>query len=163
MDNLLLGNIICFVAAIMMVFTGIIIKKEKIIVSQMIQMFLLTLGNIVLGSIPGAISDLLGALRNYLYYKGKFNLIIKVIIIILSVIMTLMFNNLGLMGILPIMSIVLYTWFIDAKNIRCFKWIIIITSVMWAIHDFYISSYVMGVMDLLTVVTNFISLFRLKK
>lgn len=163
MDNLLLGNIICFVAAILMVFTGLIINKKKIIISQMIQMFLLTLGNIVLGSIPGAISDLLGALRNYLYYKGAFNLVIKLLIIISSIIITLMFNNLGLIGILPIMSIVLYTWFIDVKNLKIFKWIIIITSVMWAIHDFYISSYVMGVMDLLTVATNFISLFKLKK
>lgn len=158
--NVLIGNIISFIAAVLMVYTGMVLKKKKIIILQMVQMLLLTISNIILGSIPGAISDLIGTLRNYLYYKGKINFNIKLIIVVATIIISLYFNNLGIIGILPILSVVLYTLFIDLENIKHFKIVIIITFVMWFIHDFYVKSYVMAVMDLLSITTNIVSIYK---
>lgn len=163
MNNVLVGNIVAFIAAILMVYTGLIIKKNKILIFQIVQMILLMASNIVLGSITGAISNAIGCIRNYLCYKEKLNFINKVLIIIVTTIISLSINTLGVIGWLPILSTILYTWLIDTKNIIHFKLSIIITMLMWFIHDFYIKSYVMAIMDILTVVTTFISLYKLKQ
>ncbi len=160
--NIFIGNVISFIAASLMVYTGLVLKKKRIIVLQMIQMFLLTISNIILGSIPGAIGDLTGTLRNYLYHKGKLNSSMKVVIIFVTTVISLWFNNIGIIGFLPILSVVLYTLFIDVENIKYFKWVIIITSIVWFIHDLYVKAYVMAVMDLLTIITNVISIFKIK-
>lgn len=119
--NIFIGNVISFLAASLMVYTGLVLKKKEIIILQMLQMFLLTISNIILGSIPGAIGDLTGTLRNYLYHKGKLNFSMKLIIILITIIISLLFNNIGIIGFLPILSVVLYTLFIDLENIKHFK------------------------------------------
>ena len=114
MSNILLGNIIAFIAAILMVYTGLILRKNKILISQIIQMILLMISNIILGSVTGAISNSIGCIRNYFCYKEKLNFFIKVLIIIVTTTISLYFNTLGVIGLLPILSTILYTWFIDS-------------------------------------------------
>ena len=161
--NIIIGNTIAFVAAILMVYTGLVLRKNKILILQIIQMFLLMISNLILGGITGAISNVIGCIRNYLCYKDKMNTITKMLIIIITTAISLYFNNLGIIGLLPIMSTILYTWLIDSKNIIYFKLSIVITMIMWCIYDFNIKSYIMMVIDFLTVITTSISIYKLRK
>ena len=68
MTNIIIGNIITLIASILMVYSGIL-KKKKILFVQTIQVWLLSLGNLILGGINGAIINTLGCIKNILYYK----------------------------------------------------------------------------------------------
>lgn len=161
MSNVLLGNIIAFIAALLMVYTGILIEKNKIIILQIFQMLLLVVSNFILGSLPGAINNLIGCFRNYLCHKNKLNGFSKIMLVILIVSLCLYFNTLGVIVLLPITATILYTLFMDSKDVVKFKLLIIVTMVMWLIHDVFVKSYVMVVMDVLTIITTSISLYKI--
>jgi len=104
---IIVGNILALLASIFMVITGLIKNKKKIIYIQSIQIFLFILSNAVLGGITGVIINLVSFIRNILCYKDVFNLKVKIFLISVSIILSLLFNNLGIIGFLPLISTVL--------------------------------------------------------
>ena len=163
MIQLIIGNIIALIASILMVYSGIIKKKKKIILVQTIQIGLSGISNLVLGGFTGAIINAINLFRNILSYKEKLALKEKIIIIILSVTLSLIFNNLGIIGLLPIISTVTYVSLMTTKNVVKFKLLIIFTMLMWGIYDFYIKSYTSAAFDLTNIVANIIAIYQLKK
>lgn len=160
--NILIGNIIALVASLIMVYTGILKNKKKIIYLQTVQIGLSVISNIVLGGISGAIINGISCIRNVLCYKGMLTTMFKILIVIISIILTLLFNNLGIIGLLPLISIVVYTLFMDTKKVITLKLLIIFTMIMWLLYDFYIKSYTSSLFDLLTIITNVIALNQLR-
>lgn len=91
-----------------MVYSGIIKQKKKIVYVQTVQIWLSVASNIVLGEIVGAIINALSCVRNILCYKDKLGLKEKIIITILATALSIAFNNLGLIEILPLISTIVY-------------------------------------------------------
>ena len=163
MELIVIGNIIAFIASIIMVYSGYIKDKKKILYAQTIQIGLFILSNIVLGGITGAIINVLNCIRNILCYKERLNNIVKVVLIVLATILTICFNNLGIIGLLPLASMILYVLFMNTKDVVKFKYLILSTMVLWLIYDFSIKSYVSTCFDILTIVTNIISIIQINK
>ena len=63
-------------------------------------------------------------------------------------------NNLGLLGWLPVISAVIYTWFLDLKDEVQLKTVMIIAQIMWVVYDFVLMNYVSFAFDLLTICSN---------
>lgn len=163
MNYIILGNIIALIASLLMVYSGYIKEKEKILFVQTIQIGLSVLSNMVLGGITGAIINALSLIRNILCYKNKLNTLAKIIITILSVVLTFMFNNLGIIGLLPLISTVVYIWLMNIKDVIKFKYLIIFTMTIWFIYDIYIMSYTSAVFDFGNIIANIISIMQIKK
>ena len=163
MNYIVIGNIIALIASLLMLYSGYIKKKQKILFIQTIQIGLSVLSNVVLGGISGAIINALSLLRNVLCYKEKLNKVWKLILIILSTILTLKFNNLGIIGLLPVVSMVVYTILIDLKDVIKFKYLILFTMTMWLIYDIYIMSYTAAIFDLGTIIANIIAVIQIKR
>ena len=159
--NIVLGNIIALLASLVMIYTGLIKDKSKIIYVQSIQIFLFAISNAILGGITGVITNIVSFARNILCFKNKLNLPIKILITILSIIFSIIFNNIGFIGILPLISTISYIWLMDIKDVIKFKFLIIFTLVLWCIYDFAIKSYTGGLFNLFTIITNIISIFQI--
>ena len=159
----IIGNIIALIASILLVYCGIIKEKNKILYVQSIQIGLFVISNVILNSIPGAIINAISLIRNILCYKDKLGLKEKIFITIISIILTLYFNNIGIIGLLPLISMLVYIWFMTVKDVIKFKILIIFTALLWAIHDFSIKSYTSFVFDVLGIITNTISIIKIKK
>jgi len=162
MTNIIIGNIIALIASLIMVYTGLIKKKEKIIYVQTIQIGLSVLSNIVLGGITGAIINTISCIRNILCYKEKLGQKSKVLIIISSITLSLAFNNLGIIGLLPVISTIAYTLLMNMKNVVKFKYLTIFTMLLWFIYDLYIKSYTSSIFDFMSIITNTIAIFKLR-
>ena len=160
---LILGNIIALIASILMVYSGLIKNKKKILLIQTTQISLSVVSNIVLGGITGAIINTISLIRNIICYKDKLETIEKIIITILSITLSLIFNNLGLIGLLPVISTVTYVWLMNEKDIVKFKFLIIFTMLLWGVYDLTIKSYTSSVFDFMTVLTNIISIYKINK
>ena len=161
--NIIIGNIIALIASILMVYSGIIKKKEKIVYIQTVQIMMSVLSNVVLGGKTGAIINALNCLRNILYSKNKLHKKERIIIIILAIILSLSFNNLGLIGILPLISTIAYTMLMNIKDIRKFKLLNIFTMTMWLIYDISIKSYTAAIFDFLNIIANFIAIYQISR
>lgn len=162
MIQIIIGNIIALIASILMVYSGIIKQKKKILYVQTVQIGMSVASNIVLGGVVGAIINALSCVRNILCYKDKLGLKEKIIITILATILSIVFNNLEIIGILPLISTIVYLWLMNLKDVIKFKFLIIFTMILWLIYDICIKSYSSAVFDFLNVVANVISIYQIK-
>ena len=115
----------------------------------------------MLGAITGAIINALSCIRNILCYKNKVDLKAKIILILLSTILSLIFNNLGLIGLLPVISTVVYILLMNTKDVVKFKWLSIFTMLMWLVYDLFIKSYTSAIFDFMNIMANIISIIQI--
>ena len=128
---------------------------------QTIQIGLFALSNFILGGITGAIINALGCIKNIIYYKNKLGLREKIIITLLAVILTFIFNNEGFIGLLPLVNTVVYMWLMDVKDIIKFKFLVMFTVILWLIYDLSIMSYTSVAFDFMNIVTNVIAISQI--
>ena len=160
---LIVGNIIAFIAAAIMMYTGYVKNKKKIIFLQTVQIGMSVISNIVLGGISGAIVNAVSCVRNIVCYKNKLDMRAKIIFVIVTTALTIAFNNLLFIGLLPLAASLTYIVFMTEKNVIKFKIITIATLIMWGIYDLYIQSYTSACFDFLTVTTNIIAIVQIRK
>lgn len=65
---LIIGNVIALIAALMMVYSGVLNSKKKILFIQTIQIGLSVISNIILGGITGAIINSISLVRNIMIW-----------------------------------------------------------------------------------------------
>ena len=155
------ANIIDLIAAIVQVGSGAIKKKSKILVVQTIQLLMQAVSMLLLGGVTGAVSNVLSCFRNYLCYKGRLNVIWKIVLITASIAMTIAINEQGLLGIIPAAVCTVYIIFMDVKDPIRFKLLVTLSFVPWAVYHFILKSYTGAIFDAATVVTNGITLARM--
>lgn len=163
MNDIIIGNAISIIAAIIMVYTGTLKNKKKIILIQSFQIFLLTISNFVLGGMSGAIVNISCVIRNILEYKEKLGTKTKIVLTIVTLYFSVKYNNHGLLGYLPIISTTVYLWLINLKDIIKFKYLVIFTNITWFLYDLLIFAIVMAVFDFISVITNIVSVIKIKK
>ena len=162
MISIIIGNIIALTASILMVYSGVLKQKKKILYFQTVQIGMSVISNIILGGITGAIINALSMIRNILCYKDKLGLKEKIVITLLSVILTFKFNNLSYVELLPLISTVSYIWLMNIKNVKKFKLLIAFTMLMWFIYDVVIKSYTSAMFDFMNIIANIVTLFQIK-
>ena len=163
MLNIIIGNIIALIASILMVISGLQKKKKTILFIQIIQITLSVISNIVLGGYTGAIINAISCIRDILCYKDKLGTKEKIFIIILAIGLTITFNNLSLIGLLPLIATIVYISFMNIKDVVKFKFLVIFSMIMWLVYDLYIKSYTSGIFDFLSIVANIIAIYQLQK
>ena len=161
MLQVIIGNIVAFIGCMLMVYTGLIKEKKKIIFVQTIQIGFLIVSNVILGGITGAIINLISCIRNIICYKDRLGKKEKIILVVISTVLSLYFNNLGIIGLLPLISTVSYTLLMDMKDVIKFKILIIFTLILWLLYDIYILSYSSAVFDFLNIITNLIAIYQI--
>ena len=163
MTNIIIGNIIALIASILMVISGLQKKKKTILFIQIIQIALSVISNIVLGGYTGAVINAISCVRDILCYKDKLGTKEKIIIIILAIGLTIIFNNLSLIGLLPLIATIVYISFMNTKDVVKFKFLVIFSMIMWLVYDLYIKSYTSGIFDFLSITANIIAIYQLQK
>lgn len=144
-------NSIALLAIIIMVFSNNLKTEKKIITGQMVALALFCVSNILAGSMTGFFINGLGIGRNCMCLKGKLNKKSKGIIIISSIIIGIGVNNTGLIGLLPVIANVINTAYMK-EDIKRLKWIVIVTSALWGVHDFYMGIYTSTIIDIVNIV-----------
>ena len=122
---------------------------------------LFILSNIVLGGVTGAITNFINLIRNVLYYKNRFGIKEKIVISLVLIILSLVTNNLFIIGLLPLVSGLLYIWFIDVKDMIKFKILIIVTTLLWLIYDLTIKSYTSSIFYIATIIASIVSIIQI--
>ena len=91
--SLIIGNVVALLASIAMTLSGLFKNKKQIILMQSIQIALFIISNLVLGGYVGAIVNFISLIRNIICYKDKLDIKGIIIITVLSVGLSLYFNN----------------------------------------------------------------------
>ena len=156
--TVIIANVIDFIAAIIQVGTGSIKKKSKILIAQIVQLLMQGISMLILGGITGAISNVLSCFRNFLCYKEKLNVFWKAALIAASIVMTILFNDQGLLGIIPAATCTVFIIFMDVKDPVKFKLLVTLSFIPWMIYHFILKSYVGAIFDLASIISSAITL-----
>lgn len=162
MDRLLIGNMFALGASLILACSGLVRNKQKIIFMHCIQKLLGIVSNVILGGITGALMNLTSLIRNIFCYKHKLGIKQKVVLIIVGVALTLYSNETSPIVFLPMMGTVTYTLLMDIKDIIKFKKLALVTTVMWFVYDIFIKAYAGALFDFAYIITNTITIIRLK-
>lgn len=158
-----MGEIFSFLAAIFLCYSLFSKTKNKMIHIQIFSAMANFISNIFLFSYSGAITNFFAILRNYISYKGKNSLILTISICILLTILGMIFNNQGIIGVLPILATLEYTiCMYKVKKVNNMLISAFFNVLLWSIYDFYIMSYPMFVMDVVTALVSIHNYFKNK-
>lgn len=163
MNTVLIGNAVALLGAAIMVSTGFLKTKKQILTVQCAQFCVLGTANLILGGFTGVTSAVVSLARNLVCLKRTFTLPLKLIFIALQAALALAFNREGLLGVLPALSTVIYTWFLDAEDETTLKLSIIAAQLCWVMYDLSLQNYVSFAFDIGTVVSTAIGILMLRR
>ena len=160
---ILVANVIDFLAALIQVGSGSIKQKQRILLVQILQLLMQAVSMLILGGITGAISNVLSCFRNYLCYRGKLSSAWKILLISASVLMTILLNQQGFLGILTAVVCTVYILLMDVKDPVKFKLLVTLSFVPWMFYHWILKSYTGALFDAATILTNAITLYSMIK
>lgn len=162
MNPLILGNILSLIGCIIMVATGFIKTKKRVLIVQCIQVAFLGLANLILGAYAGFISGMVAIARNLVFYRVKSTNTLKLLFIFIQIALTVRPDNFQIVEILPILAAITFTWYIDTDNEITFKKVIILINVFWLIYDFSYFNYMAMSFDFFTILSNLMGIKMIK-
>ena len=161
--QILLGNGVFFLGAVILVLLGLIKTKRNILIAQILQEAFMGAGMLILGGIAGFIVDVVAIFRNLVCIKWNYTLGWKLIFIAAQAGLYAVFGTEGLYGWLPVVAMCLFTWFLDSENVILLKVLIAVMQLMWLVYDISIVNYVGMVVDVVSAVTNVVGIFLVRK
>lgn len=151
---IILGNVINFFACMLMMSIGLIKKKERILSTECVQYSLQALSHFVLGAYSASISGLVSFVRILVFSRVKqVSVWLKLGFIAFQAVLTFFTGADSLIEWFPWMSKVLYTWYLDTRDVVKFKLANMFGLVLWAIHDLHYYNFVGVCFDVLTIIT----------
>ena len=162
--NIVMGNGISLIAGIFIILSMWVNDKKKAYKYQFLNAFILMISSVFFFSWTGVTTMAVAAARNAMVYKDRLTLNWTVFFIILSVVLGLMVNTMGFIGLLPIIGIVQITlcnYFL--KSIKTIKAGFIINSVIYVIYFIAIWDISSACIESFTALVGVVSLVRLMK
>lgn len=163
MNNIIIGNIVFLIASTISTIIGLVKDKKKYLLYQLIVFVFMGLGNVLLKGYSGFIANIISIIRNMVCLKYVYTKTLKYSFVVIQAIVTIMFNTEGIVGLLPIIAVGVYTLLMDENDGVKFKYVIILSQSCWIIYDFIIHNYVDIVFGLFTIATNLYTSIKIKK
>lgn len=163
MDRIILGNALSLVGAGLMAAIGLLKKRRTILLVQCVQFGVMGAANLVLGGITGGLSAVVSIARNLLCAGRRMTLPVKLLFSALLLLFGALSMSAGWVGLLPLLSSVLYTWLLDVGDARMLKCSLILAQLFWVVYDYTLLNYVAFVFDIVTIITNVIGLITCRR
>lgn len=159
-----IGNVFSLIAAICIAVSVIKKSKKDLIGWQIVDVIFCILSCLALASYAAASSNAVALVRNILAYKNKLTKNLMWVLCGLCVIVGLWANNRGVIGLLPIIASGSYTFLMyTTKDEQQMRWALVSNLILWLVHDAYIQSYPLAVMDFMLSVWTGIQIYKNKK
>lgn len=160
--NIVIGNFISLIAGIFLILSMWVNDEKKAYFHQFMNAFILMFSSAFFLSWTGVVTMAIAASRNMMVYKDRLTRNWTIFFIVVSVVLGLLVNNMGLVGILPIIGIVQIT--LDnfyLKSIRAIKTSFIVNSVIYIIYFLAIFDFSSAAIESITALIGIISLIKL--
>ena len=109
MSHILLGNIFSLLSTITDLYSVSRKTARSMLITQTITQALLALSSIILGGYSAVVQNVVSILRNLAALGNTSSKVIEYGLIVAGVVLGIAFNNLGLIGCLPVLSNLIYS------------------------------------------------------
>ncbi|MBQ8017080.1 MAG: YgjV family protein [Methanobrevibacter sp.] len=160
--NILAGNAISLIAGIFIILSMWVNDEKQAYKYQFLNAFILIISSVFFLSWTGVTTMAIAAARNMMVYKDKLTFNWTIFFIVISVVLGLMVNTMGFVGLLPIIAIIQITlcnYYL--KSIKTIKTGFIVNSAIYVIYFLAILDFSSAVIESFTALIGLIALFRL--
>ena len=160
--NLIIGNIISFIAGIFIILSMWVNDEKEAYKYQFLNAFILMISSFFFFSWTGVTTMAIAASRNAFVYNDKLTFNWTVFFIVISIVLGFLVNTRGIIGFLPIIAIVQITicnYYL--KLIKSIKTSFIVNSAFYIVYFLAIYDFSSCAFETITVIIGLISLFKL--
>lgn len=160
--NILVGNAISLVAGVFIILSMWVNDEKQAYKYQFLNAFILMISSVFFLSWTGVTTMAIAATRNAMVYKDKLTFNWTVFFIIISIVLGLLVNTMGFVGLLPIIAIIQITlcnYYL--KSIKTIKSSFIVNSAIYVIYFLAILDFSSAVIESITALIGVVSLVRL--
>lgn len=160
--NIIIGNAISLVAGIFLILSMVVNDEKLAYKHQFLNAFVLMISSVFFLSWTGVTTMAIAATRNVMVWKDRLTLNWTIFFIILSVVIGLSVNTMGIIGLLPIIAIVQIT--ICNYILKDIKWIklsFIVNEVFYIIYFIAIWDFSSSIIEIFTALVGLLSFVKL--
>ncbi len=164
MEQIVLGNMISFAAAVMLFLGCYTTDTMKVYRYQIAENLILCLSSFVFGSYSGMITLSLAIFRNMLLMKNKYT---RTWMIVLSIMITaggVLMNTKGAAGLLPVIATLVWTvsnyYYQDFIHVKIF---LLVNISLWTVYFFAIWDFSSGIAQIVTGMIGVLSIYRVSR
>lgn len=164
MNNILIANIFSAVGTSLLAYSTFSKNKEKMLTVQIGDAGFNALGNIFAGSYTGCLANLIAMVRNILNSKGKLNKKGTAVLITALLVLGIICNTKGVIGLIPPVSSVQYTiWSFVGKSAQSLRFGLVVNLLLWFIHDFNMQLYPAMIVDIVILLVTLVNIWRFRQ
>ena len=162
--SIIIGNVCSLLAMITDAISSTRKTPKGVLLVQNLSQLTYCIGAIVLKGYSSAVQNVVSILRNFVAIQKINNKVIEWTLVLLGVILGIAFNNLGLIGYLPIVANLEYTLcvFKFKDNERALKISFALCVGMFGIFNLAILNFVGMASNLIVMITTLIIIFKKK-
>ncbi|MBQ2962643.1 YgjV family protein [Methanobrevibacter sp.] len=160
--NILIGNVISLIAGIFIMISLVVNDDKKAYKFQFLNTSTLVIASFFFNSVVGAVVLAIASLRLLLVIKDRFTMRWAVITLVLSIAIGLAVNELGVVGLIPIVAVTQITICNYAyKEIRWIKLSLIINEAFYIFYFYLVFDFVSTFVQIVTVAIGCVSYIKL--
>ena len=161
MNNILIGNIISFTGAVFLAVSCVVKSRKQIFVLQFLNCAVLAVASYFFNAYATITTLIICCIRNIFIMRDKFTKPVLAFIIVSVVILGLLSNNRGLIGLMPVAATVEYTtccYFI--RDVRKTRVSILINEIIWVTYSLLVSDFSTAISDSAVIVVDIMSILK---
>ncbi|MBP3708041.1 MAG: YgjV family protein [Clostridia bacterium] len=154
----IISQMIRFIASVLGIAADADLNKKRMYILNGIGNALTAISYFMINAITGGIGSTISVLRNiYVYFSNKRPSTIVAIIYSIIVIAISIPEINGIVSIIPIVIVLLYSWALFSDSMKLIKLSIIIVDILGILYDFYVGAPVGVVANALSLILTVIS------
>lgn len=160
--NIVIGNVISLIAGVFIILSMWVNDEKQAYKYQFLNAFVLIISSVFFLSWTGVTTMAIAATRNLMVYKDRLTFNWTIFFIVISVVLGLLVNTRGFVGLLPIIAIVQITlcnYYL--KTIKLIKISFIVNSAIYIIYFLTILDFSSAIIESITALIGVIALFML--
>lgn len=160
--NIIIGNVISFIAGIFIILSMWVNDEKQAYKYQFLNAFILMISSVFFLSWTGVTTMAIAASRNAMVYKDKLTMNWTIFFIVISVVLGLLVNTMGFVGLLPIIAIIQITlcnYYL--KTIKPIKIGFIVNSAIYIVYFLAILDFASATIESITALIGVVALARL--
>ena len=160
--NIVIGNIISLVAGVFIILSMWVNDEKQAYKYQFLNAFILVISSAFFFSWTGVVTMAIAATRNLMVYYDKLTFKWTIFFIIISLVLGLLVNTMGIVGLLPIIAInqiTLCNYYL--KHIKTIKTSFIINSGIYIVYFLAIYDFSSAAIESITALIGLVSLYKL--
>ena len=162
MNDVIIGNICSIGAMISDSVSGTRKTEKGILLAQCVGQIFYAAGSFILKGYSATVQNIVTIFRNTYAVYGKKNKLVEWFFVLLPVVLGLVFNNRGWLGVLPVVANLQYalTMMFGGGDAKKLKLSLITVCVLFTVFNFVILNFVSGIACIVTTVITSVSLIK---